>query len=224
MRRGKNANVAATNKNEEAEGSSNIVHPYETAIKSIATVHTVEEFWTVYDFLVRPNDLPNTTDYQFFRHGIKPTWEDPNNSKGGKWIVRLRKGLASRYWEELLLALIGSQFQGVPDGEVCGAIVSVRFSEDIVSVWNRNAHDREITGRLKDILRKILGLPPHAHMEYKPHETNSNQETKSTFRNTQAWKPSKERTSSLGEERPRRSTSWGEERGKRRSDLDRSWR
>lgn len=89
-------------KSKEEEGTSN---PYESAIKSIATVKTVEGFWETYDYLVRPNDLPSATDYHFFREGIKPTWEDPSNSRGGKWIVRLRKGLSSRYWEEGKLAV-----------------------------------------------------------------------------------------------------------------------
>ena len=26
-------------------------------------------------------------------------WEDPANRQGGKWMIRLRKGIASRYWE-----------------------------------------------------------------------------------------------------------------------------
>jgi Eukaryotic initiation factor 4E len=52
------------------------VNPYETSINTIATVSTVQEFWNIYDFLKRPNDLPTTTDYHFFREGIKPTWED----------------------------------------------------------------------------------------------------------------------------------------------------
>ena len=75
---------------------SHVVHPYENSIKIIATIKTMEEFWSCYDFLVRPDNLPTTTDYHFFHEGIKPTWEDPNNARGGKWIVRLRKGLASR--------------------------------------------------------------------------------------------------------------------------------
>lgn len=162
-------------------------NPYENSIKRIATVKTVEEFWSTYDYLTRPNDLPTTTDYHFFRDGIKPTWEDPHNSRGGKWIVRLRKGLASRYWEEVVLALIGSQFTGIPDGEVCGAVVSIRYSEDIVSVWNKTANDREITDRLRDGLKRILQLPSFVHMEYKPHETSL--QDKSSFRNTQVWKP-----------------------------------
>lgn len=103
-----------------------VSHPYENSIKTLQTVTTVQEFWETYDFLKRPNDLPTTTDYHFFREGIKPTWEDSSNAAGGKWIVRLPKGLASRYWEEIILALVGEQFTGVPDGEICGAVLSIR--------------------------------------------------------------------------------------------------
>lgn len=184
MRRGKNSNNTAANadssssstaqisenspdapSNEtKAENNNNTPNPYENSIKIIAAVKTVEDFWTTYDYLVRPNDLPTTTDYHFFREGIKPTWEDPGNARGGKWIVRLRKGLASRYWEETLLALIGGQFPGVPDGEICGAVVSIRYGEDIVSVWNRRSDDRESTERLRDAIKKILHLPHNVHM------------------------------------------------------------
>ena len=163
-------------------------HPYENAIKTIATVDTVENFWEVYNWLKRPADLPTTatTDYHFFRSGIKPTWEDPSNAAGGKWIVRLPKGLSSRYWEEIVLALIGGQF-GLPDGEVCGAVLSVRYSEDILGVWNKTANDREIIERLRDAIRRCLQLPAQANLEYKPHQ-NSLQD-RSSFRNTQVWKP-----------------------------------
>lgn len=67
-----------------------VVHPYESSIRTIATVKTVESFWEIYNYLKRPSDLPTTTDYHFFRNGIKPTWEDAGNAKGGKWIVRYR--------------------------------------------------------------------------------------------------------------------------------------
>ena len=231
MRRGKGAN-SATNK--EKDGSTNIekseekdataLHPYENSIKIIATIKTVEDFWSCYDYLVRPNNLPTTTDYHFFREGIKPTWEDQHNCRGGKWIVRLRKGLASRYWEEVILALIGCQFTGIPDGEVCGAVVSIRYSEDIVSVWNKTANDREITERLRDAIKRILQLPSFVHMEYKPHETSL--QDKSSFRNTQVWKP-KSALAANTNGGLRRTGSWGERdelRGKSKRDIERSWR
>ena len=106
MRRGKATKPEEGNPAAQAAES---VHPYENSIKHVSTVRTVEEFWETYNYLRRPNDLPTTTDYHFFRDGIKPTWEDSSNAKGGKWIVRLPKGLASRYWEEVILALIGGQ-------------------------------------------------------------------------------------------------------------------
>ena len=62
MRRGKDASADAANKKDDAGGDP--VNPYENAIKSIATVSSVEEFWAVYDFLKRPSDLTPTTDYQ----------------------------------------------------------------------------------------------------------------------------------------------------------------
>lgn len=56
--------------------------------------------------------------------------KDVANKNGGKWIVRLRKGLASRCWENLILAMLGEQFM-VGD-EICGAVISVRFQVSFV--------------------------------------------------------------------------------------------
>jgi len=93
--------------------------------------------------------------------------QDEANRYGGKWIVRLRKGLASRCWENLILAMLGEQFM-VGD-EICGAVVSIRFAEDIISVWNRIASDQVTTNRIRDTLRRVLNLPPNTIMEYKTH-------------------------------------------------------
>ena len=238
MRRGKgggnNNNAAAGDAKADPKAAAAPAHPYETAIKAVATVDTVENFWEIYNWIKRPADLPTTatTDYHFFRKGIKPTWEDPSNAAGGKWIVRLPKGLSSRYWEEIILALIGGQF-GLPDGEVCGAVLSVRYSEDILGVWNKTANDREVVERLRDSIRRCLQLPTNANLEYKPHQ-NSLQD-RSSFRNTQVWKPKslEGRSASMSEGTPsggatggqsapgRRHSAW-EERKPRRNNADAS--
>lgn len=98
--------------------------------------------------------------------------KDEANSKGGKWIVRLRKGLASRCWENLILAILGEQF--MVNDEICGAVVSVRYAEDIISVWNRTAYDQLTTLRIRDTLKRVLNLPPNTIIEYKV-RTFSNQ-------------------------------------------------
>eukprot|EP01114_Cavostelium_apophysatum_P020038 TRINITY_DN660_c0_g2_i1.p1 TRINITY_DN660_c0_g2~~TRINITY_DN660_c0_g2_i1.p1 ORF type:complete len:293 (-),score=34.24 TRINITY_DN660_c0_g2_i1:2-808(-) len=140
---------------------------YEQNVKNVGSFATVEGFWNYYNHMLRPNDLPVNSDYHLFRDNIKPLWEDEVNKQGGKWTVRLKKGLASRCWEDLLFAAIGEQFD-VGD-EICGVVVSTRFQEDILSVWNRNAENREAKVRIFEKLKAILNIP-NITMEYKPHD------------------------------------------------------
>lgn len=116
---------------------------YEKSTTKIATISTVESFWTVYSHLKYPSALPTVSDYHIFKDGIRPVWEDEANKRGGKWIVRLKKGVADRYWEDLLLAIIGDQFLEAGD-EVCGAVLSVRSGEDVLSVWTKIDGGRNI--------------------------------------------------------------------------------
>uniref|UniRef100_A0A4W4EZ99 Eukaryotic translation initiation factor 4E family member 2 n=1 Tax=Electrophorus electricus TaxID=8005 RepID=A0A4W4EZ99_ELEEL len=131
------------------------------------TKRKVEQFWRFYSHMIRPGDLTGHSDFHLFKEGIKPMWEDEANKSGGKWIIRLRKGLASRCWENLILAMLGEQF--MVGEEICGAVVSVRFQEDIISIWNKTASDQATTARIRDTLRRVLNLPPNTIMEYKTH-------------------------------------------------------
>jgi translation initiation factor 4E len=116
---------------------------YEKSTIPLASFSTVEAFWSVYTHLKRPSALPSVSDYHIFKKGIRPVWEDEENKRGGKWIVRLKKGVADRYWEDLLLAIVGDQFAEAGE-EVCGAVLSVRSGEDVLSVWTRIDGGRNI--------------------------------------------------------------------------------
>lgn len=169
---------------------------YNESIKGIGSFGTVEAYWKIYDHIVRPNDFKVTTDYHMFREGVQPTWEDPVNNEGGKWMIRLKKGIASFYWENLLLAIIGEQFE-VGD-EVCGAVVSVRNNEDIISVWNKNAENKEATNAIRDQMRKSLKLPSFIAIEYKKHLDAK--ADGSSFRNpSMVWKASGRSQDARGE-------------------------
>lgn len=78
---------------------------YEHNLHLIGTVATAEDFLALYGHMRRPAELPTNSDYQLFRTGVKPVWEDPANERGGKWILRLRKGIAGRLWEHLVLVV-----------------------------------------------------------------------------------------------------------------------
>ena len=159
-------------------------HNFDQNLRLIGRFGSCEQFWSLYSHLVKPGDLASHSDFHLFKMGIKPMWEDEANKFGGKWIVRLRKGiysnsnqvhsrlpfnpgLANRCWENLVLAMLGEQF--MVGEEVCGAVVSVRFQEDILSIWNRTALDPAVTARIRDTFKRVLNLPPATLIEYKAH-------------------------------------------------------
>ena len=72
---------------------------------SSCIMNQVEEFWAVYQYMKRADELPVVTDVHLFKKGIMPVWEDEQNAEGGKWILRLKKGISARMWEELVFLL-----------------------------------------------------------------------------------------------------------------------
>eukprot|EP00038_Savillea_parva_P029425 m.71032 g.71032 ORF g.71032 m.71032 type:complete len:185 (+) comp8681_c0_seq1:564-1118(+) len=160
------------------------VQSFEEQVKELGTFSNVHAFWEYFSHLAPAGELPQLSDYHLFKKGIKPMWEDPANEHGGKWIVRIRKGLASRFWEKLVIAIIGDQFD--VDDEVCGAVISIRYREDIISVWNRSAGKRDVTQKIKKTMQKVLELPMDCVMEYKAHDASLRD--KSSFRNTDVFR------------------------------------
>ncbi|EXJ76513.1 translation initiation factor 4E [Cladophialophora psammophila CBS 110553] len=140
---------------------------YEKSTLKLASISSVENFWTIYSHLKRPSLLPTVSDYHIFKDGIRPVWEDEANKKGGKWIVRLKKGVADRYWEDLLLAIIGDQFMEAGE-EVCGAVLSVRSGEDVLSVWTKIDGGRNI--KIRETIKRILAFPPDTNIVWKSHD------------------------------------------------------
>ena len=112
------------------------------------------------------------SDYHFFKDGIRPVWEDEENKQGGKWIMRLKKGVADRYWEDLLLALIGDQFAEASE-EVCGAVVSVRSGEDVFSIWTKNNGGRNV--KIRETIKRVLSLPLDTSLQWRSHDESITQ-------------------------------------------------
>lgn len=167
---------------------------YEKTLHPMACVSTVEEFWTVYRHLKRPSELPAVSDYHLFKDGIRPIWEDDINKQGGKWVVRLKKGVADRYWEELLMAMVGGQFDSQDMSDVCGVVLSVRNGEDIISIWTKENGNRVLKIRYvlfrpftyqgrksnltfdgREIMKKALNFPPGTIIDWKSHNDSLQQ-------------------------------------------------
>lgn len=128
---------------------------------------TAQEFWKVFSHLKRPSSLPSVSDYHVFKQGIRPVWEDDENKRGGKWIMRLKKGVADRYWEDLLIALVGDQFLDAGE-EFCGFVLSVRSGEDVFSIWTKSDGVKNV--KIRDTIRRVLKLPEGTNIVWRSHD------------------------------------------------------
>ncbi|RUS31191.1 translation initiation factor eIF 4e-like domain-containing protein [Jimgerdemannia flammicorona] len=57
-------------------------------LKELVTFDCVEDFWGVYNNIVKVSELQLNSNYHLFKRGIRPEWEDPANEKGGKWVIQ----------------------------------------------------------------------------------------------------------------------------------------
>lgn len=145
---------------------------YKNQIKNIAAVGTVEEFWAVYTHLNRVNKLSPNTDYFLFQKGVQPMWEDDANKRGGRLTIRLQKAASPRAFEDLCLALIGEQFE---TDDICGIACSVRTYENNLSIWLRDANNKQLLVRVETIARRVLNLEAKIVLRdwsFKPHNTD----------------------------------------------------
>ena len=112
-------------------------------------------------------------------------WEDPQNKGGGKWVFEIPRNsntdsVFDRYWQLAVsrlaviiantlirlksygcslvpfqvLSLIGECFEGHRD--VCGIVASIRRKENKLSIWTRNAADRESCMAIGQSMKKIF--------------------------------------------------------------------
>jgi len=130
---------------------------YEDNLQQIGSFGSVEDFWRYYNYMVKPSQLDNNSNYHLFKHGIKPMWEDTANVKGGKWIVTIKRDLSKcdHYWENLVLAMIGETMETTD--EVCGAVISRRKTGDKIALWNRS-DDKELIMGLGERMKQLLNV------------------------------------------------------------------
>lgn len=137
-------------------------------MNKVVDFDSVEEFWGLYQNIVPPSELPQKANYYLFKQGVKPAWEDPANTNGGKWSIQLprdkTRAAIDRLWLFTMLAAIGETLEapfpdGVPppssspqDELVTGVIMSARANFYRIAIWTRKAEDtEELAAKLLDI-------------------------------------------------------------------------
>lgn len=127
------------------------------------SIGSLEQFWYSISQIKQAHHLAIGRELLIFKSGINPVWEDPINTKGGRWVFRfVRRALpndlasstqkirerTSLIWERLVLKIVSGsiipqgnyldEIQDVLLNDISGVVLSVRKDEDIISVWNSN--------------------------------------------------------------------------------------
>ncbi|CAG8549037.1 9981_t:CDS:2, partial [Racocetra fulgida] len=84
--------------------------------------------------------------------------EDPRNENGGAWSFRVSKANTAVVWRELLMMLIGEQFEDCvsKDDDIYGLTVSSRYNSDIFNIWNKNSAVNE-EAKIMEKIKEALG-------------------------------------------------------------------
>ena len=125
-------------------------------LHEITSFDTVQGFWEVYQHLRRPTAMPYGTTFNLFRHGIKPLWEDPSLQEGARFMMNLPKTHTSKYWEDLVIAMLGEQLGEL--NQVAGLVLILKPHGDKIAVWITNANDAESVEKLRKEIVNILKI------------------------------------------------------------------
>ena len=120
----------------------------------------VEEFRGLYNHIVRASELADLSNYHLFKSHIQPAWEDPENAKGGRWMITYshkRREQVDADWLYTMLACIGLAFED--ESQICGCVVTNRSRGMYrIALWTRDATDVASTRRIGYTLAKLLNL------------------------------------------------------------------
>ena len=173
----------------------NVVHPLNTewslwtstkiksdnwldTIKKIVTVGSVELFWSMFNNIPAAGDLNAPFDYYFFRNGILPMWEAPENKNGGKMTITFKKtcdlDYFNRVWLHTILGCIGEQFISEDSNNyICGIVLNIRKHQDRINIWlntDNEEHIKTLGLRWKEVLEL-----PKIHISYIKHDNSDTQ-------------------------------------------------
>ena len=148
-------------------------------VQNVNTFGTVEDFWGTYNNTPPCSSLPDRGNFHMFKKDVLPMWEDKANKLGGKWTFKVTKhGVLpaasggkriqlGQLWETTLAAMVGELLED--EGDVRGAVVSVRRGADRLSLWTATASNIELQKRIGTKLKQLLGVSAEVKGEFTAH-------------------------------------------------------
>ncbi|KAL8661312.1 MAG: hypothetical protein Q9202_005677 [Teloschistes flavicans] len=140
-------------------------------------ISTVKPFMEMLNHFPLAN-LKLRDSIHFFKHGVRPVWEDARNQRGGCWTFRVNKALSADFWKEVLFLAVGEQIGEVvlPGDDICGCSLSRRFNSDLIQIWNRRADLAPSVDAIRDVVLAQLSdelKPKEGSYYYKRHSEHA---------------------------------------------------
>lgn len=136
--------------------------------KRSKTFDTIKSFWDCWKEVQKEcNPSASDCNYELFKHGIKPVWEDPRNIKGGRCVLtypRTTHDETMKQWVSLMITLLIGEF----GPEINGVVLTTRAWGNTFSVWVRNSKDREAVDATMRKLHELFGA--HAQIKFQRHQ------------------------------------------------------
>jgi len=121
-------------------------------IVKLLSIHTIEQFWNMYNNIPTPCQLITPCDFYLFKNNIIPMWEDVNNKNGGKITIILKKNMypniLNNLWLNTLLGCIGHQFYNQSDTDdinygdlICGVVLNIRKHQNRINLWINTSNE-----------------------------------------------------------------------------------
>jgi translation initiation factor 4E len=141
-------------------------------LKQCGSFESVELFWRVFNNLKPASQLSMNSNYSVFRYGVEPSWEDPANVNGGKFVLTIPKkdsknGKCDEWWLYTVLAVVGETMD-VSGDEVNGAVVSIRKNQDRIALWLKGS-ERDVCVQIAERWKKALNLEKQS-VRYQTHK------------------------------------------------------
>jgi translation initiation factor 4E len=142
-------------------------------LKYCGTFSNAQEFWQIFNNVLPASKLTIGSNYHVFMEGVEPMWEDPQNIDGGKFVLTMHKkdsmaGKCDEWWLFTILAVIGETMDMSGD-EICGAVVSIRKSQDRIALWLKSC-DREACTQVGLRWKKALEVSSKTSLKYQSHK------------------------------------------------------
>ena len=79
------------------------------------------------------------------KDGVNPTWEDPQNSKGGCFSYKISNNYVTEVWRNLSYSLVGESIITNTNNNITGITISPKKNFCIIKIWMKDCVNQNPT-------------------------------------------------------------------------------